>query len=459
MLAEGVELIKQIISIGINNNIKNPEAYIVGGAVRDMIIGNVNLDEMDIDISTNVPISILDNYLETYSIGSNKDFGILVVLSNGFDFEVAQYRSDGEYTDGRHPDTIEIVSDSKEDAKRRDFTINSLYVDDEGNIIDYFDGQKDIKNKVIRTVGDAHKRFDEDYIRMLRAVRFASRLDFDIEDETMKAIKDNAVKLESIAPERIMKEVYKMAKQDGYKFAEAIVTMKDIGLLNVFLPEIVKMDEFEHEVEHHPEGNVFHHTIDAIRNTGSEDAIVNLATLLHDVGKIETHKLDEKGRHRYFGHDKRGSDMIEGIADRLKMSKKDKQSLQFAAKNHMKMHLLPEMKPSKIIKLINDDNWDVLETVALADAKARGDKFSEEEWGWVVDKIKAVKTKFSGSKDIAKIKKDISGKVVMDVLGITKGTREVGRIHRELIDWVINDNIDITNGDMIKDKIIELSKQ
>ncbi len=455
ILFEGVNVLKRLKQIGVDNNIKNPEAFIVGGAVRDIIIGDFN-EYSDIDIATNIPIDIIDINIKNHTIGSNKDFGVIVINSNGFEFEVAQYRAEGEYRDSRHPDTVDLINDIKIDASRRDLTINSLYVDDEGNIIDYFDGQKDIKNKVIRTVGDAHKRFSEDYIRMLRAVRFGSRLGFDIEAETLKAIKDNAGKLEGQAKERIMKEVYKMAEQDGSKFADALVTLKDVGLLDKFLPEIVEMDEYEHEVEHHPEGNVFQHVMATVRNTGSKDAIINLSALLHDVGKIDTHSLDENGKHKYFMHAKRSGEMIEDIAARLKMSSKDKKALQFAAVNHMKMHSILDMSDSKIIKLIDDENWDVLEKVALADSKARGELFSQDEWDKTVAKIEEVKARFSGAKAVAAIKKAVSGKMVMDAMGITKGNHEVGRIHGELIDWIVNNDIDYTDVDVVNNKIKDL---
>jgi len=455
MLKSGVDLLKEIEKIGADAGMSDPRAYIVGGTVRDIIIGENEPD--DIDVATNVSIELLEPHFNSHDIGKNKDFGILVIEKDGFEFEIANFRKDGEYSNGRQPDTVEIVTDYKDDASRRDLTINAMAVDDEGNIIDYFDGQKDIKNKIIRTVGDAHKRFDEDYIRMLRAIRFGSRLGFDIDSDTMQAIKDNAGKLEGQAKERIMKEIYKMAKQDGSKFADAVITLKDSGLLQYILPEVVEMDEFEHDADTHPEGNVFEHVMAALRNSGSDDAIVNLATLLHDVGKIDTHSLDEKGKHKYFAHAKRGGEMIDDIAKRLKLSKKDKEALQFAAINHMKMHDLVKMKPSKIMKLINNENWDVLEKVALADSKARGELFSQEEWDTTTSKIQAVRDKFKGENDIAKIKKVLSGKVIMDVLGMTKGTPEVGRINRELVDWAVNENIDITDGELIKSKIKELA--
>ena len=454
MLKTGVDVLKKIEKIGKENGIKNPKAYIVGGAVRDIIMGDVIPD--DIDIATNVPIDILKDHFKTHDIGANEDFGILVIYEDGFEYEIANFRKDGTYSDGRRPDTVEIVDDYKDDASRRDLTINAMAVDADGEIIDYFDGVKDIKNKVIRTVGDAHKRFNEDYIRMLRAIRFGSRLGFDIDPDTMQAIKDNASKIDTQAKERIMKEVLKMAKQSGSKFADAVLTLKDSGLLKYILPEVVEMDEYEHSKEHHPEGNVLQHTLEALRSNDIDDDILNLATLLHDVGKIETHSLDNKGLHRYFGHAKKGAEMIDDIAKRLKMTNKQKDAMKFAAENHMKIHDLLKMKPSKVVKLMDNPNWDILIKVAEADAKARGELFDDKEWDKIIEYVNTIKDQQQAKN---KFKKVINGKIVMDTLGVKKGNKHIGDVVKALTDWVVDNNIDITDSELIKNKILELDKE
>lgn len=230
---------------------KHGKAYIVGGAVRDIVLGK---EPDDIDIATNVPMEKIEELFPTHDIGKNKDFGIVVAEYKGESFEIAQFRKDGTYSDGRRPDKIEIVPDFKDDAARRDFTINAMGLDSEGNIIDYFDGMKDIKDKVLRTVGNPSERFGEDYLRMLRAIRFSSRLGFKLDDKTAKAIKDGSENINKIAGERIKKEFVKMAEQDGSKFADAIVELDNVGLLDKILPEIVKLKEFKHNVKFHPEG-------------------------------------------------------------------------------------------------------------------------------------------------------------------------------------------------------------
>jgi tRNA nucleotidyltransferase (CCA-adding enzyme) len=231
----GVEILHKLEAMG-------GKAYIVGGAVRDIVLGAE--EPNDVDIATNVPMEKIEKIFKTHDIGKNKDFGIVVIRHGGFDFEIAQFRKDGNYTDGRRPDKIEIVMDFEDDASRRDLTINALGVDKDGNIIDYFDGVKDIKNKIIRTVGDAHKRFGEDFLRMIRVPRFASRFGFKIDPKTLKAIQDNAGHIKEVAFERIYQELFKMAKQSGSKFADAIINLKDTGLLKEILPEVFEMSEF-----------------------------------------------------------------------------------------------------------------------------------------------------------------------------------------------------------------------
>lgn len=155
---------------------------------------------------------------------------------------------------GRKPTSVKIEMSFKEDAKRRDFTINAMAIDSKGNIIDYFDGIKAIQNKILKTVGDPKQRFKEDYLRMLRSFRFASRLGFKIEDKTLNAIKRNAHNITKISQERILKELIKMAQQSGDKFADALIQMNDAGILQYILPEIVQMDAYEHDIQNHPEG-------------------------------------------------------------------------------------------------------------------------------------------------------------------------------------------------------------
>jgi len=205
------------------------KAYIVGGTVRDIILGN--LKPHDIDIATNAPMDELGRMFKTFDIGKSRDFGIVVVRYGSFSFEVAQFRQDGKYKDGRRPEAVTISGSFEQDAARRDFTINAMGINASGEIIDYFDGRKDIQNKVLKTVGDPRERFGEDYLRMLRAPRFASKLGLEIEKGTEKAIQKLSTNIKELAPERIYDELVKAASQSGDKFADYIVQLDKLKLL------------------------------------------------------------------------------------------------------------------------------------------------------------------------------------------------------------------------------------
>ncbi|MFW6219623.1 MAG: CCA tRNA nucleotidyltransferase [bacterium] len=427
------------------------ESLIVGGFVRDVLMGK---ESSDVDIATNMPQEKIKELFDTINVGES--FGVNIVKHRGHTFEVAQYRKDmyDNLDGGKGADTVEIASDFKDDSSRRDFTINSLGIDIDGNVVDHHGGIQDIENKVITTVGDPNIRFKEDALRTLRGVRFASRLGFKIDDKTMAAIKSHSPKIKDQAVERIMKEISKMAEQSGSKFADAIVMLKDAGLLKYILPEVLKMDEFEHNVEHHPEGNVFYHTLSALRSSDVVNPIVNLSILLHDVGKIETYTKDETGHH-YFGHAQKSSELIDKIADRLKLDNKTRESLKFSAMNHMKFHELLDISPSKVMKMIEDPNWDILVSVAQADAKARGELFDENEWSLIMKRVDELKERFKGKQATDKIRRIVNGKLVMDLLNM-KGGPELGDIIKKTVGWIIDNNIDIEDMDSIKNKILEL---
>jgi tRNA nucleotidyltransferase/poly(A) polymerase len=430
---------------------KHGKAYIVGGAVRDIVLGK---EPDDIDIATNVPMDKIEDLFPSHDIGKNKDFGIVVIEYKDENFEIAQFRKDGTYTDGRRPDSVKIVPDFKDDAARRDFTINAMAIDPEGNIIDYFDGLKDIKDKVLRTVGNPSERFGEDHLRMLRAIRFATRLGFALDPETKQAIKTGSQNINNIAAERIQKELVKMAEQEGSKFADAIVELDDTGLLQHILPEIVKLKEFKHNVAHHPEGGVWDHTIAALRVNKVKDPIINLSVLLHDIGKQKTLTQDSKGEH-YFGHAEEAKEFIEQIAERLKLDTKTKEALLFAAMNHMKIHDFLELSNSTVIKLMDSPYWEVLKATAEADEKARGEIFDEKEWAQITARINKMADGAADRKHIEAVKKVVNGKWVMELKKIKPGP-EVGKIIVKTVEWIQNNDVDITDTNKIKEYILSL---
>lgn len=445
-LKAAVDVLKKINKAGYR-------AYIVGGAVRDIVLGQ---NPKDMDIATNAPIPVLDKMFKSYDIGKSKDFGIVVIKQGPFDFEIAQFRQDGKYSDGRRPEQVTISGSFEEDAKRRDFTINAMGINAKGEVIDYFDGRKDIQNKVIKTVGDPRERFGEDYLRMLRGPRFASRLGMEIEKGTAKAIQKLSPKIQDLAPERVKDELIKAASQSGDKFADYILMLDKLKLLKFILPEVMNLKYWKENLKHHPEtkgkgGTVYAHVIEALRASNTMNPISNLAILLHDVGKGVTFS-QEKGLPRYLQHAKASIELVNAIADRLRMSNKEKEALIFAVGNHMKFHKILDMKPSKIAKLVNNDNWEVLVAVGRADELARGTMFKHAgEFEKIVDKAVKVKEKF-GMSQVNNQLKLVDGKRVMELTGLNPGPK-VGEIIRKVTSWIMDNNIE--DQDKIDAKIME----
>ncbi|HOM70331.1 MAG TPA: CCA tRNA nucleotidyltransferase, partial [Smithellaceae bacterium] len=242
------EIVKRLKSAGF-------KAYFVGGCVRDFIRGKI---PGDYDIATSaLPEQIIA--LFDHTVGVGKKFGVVVVVEENFNYEVATFRSDDIYQNGRRPKIIHF-STEREDVLRRDFTINGLLMDPEtGEVTDYIDGRSDINNGIIRTIGDPRIRFSEDYLRMLRAIRFAANLDYKIEEHTKQAIKDNSFRIKQISAERIQEEITKILRRPGARYG--LELMAETGMLHQLLPEIEKLKGVNQPPRFHPEGDVWEHTL------------------------------------------------------------------------------------------------------------------------------------------------------------------------------------------------------
>lgn len=445
-LAAGVKILQTINKLGY-------KAYIVGGSVRDIVLGD--LKPHDIDIATNAPIEVLEKKWKTHDIGKSRDFGIVTVKQNGFDFEIAQFRADGTYSDGRRPDTVTITGSFEDDASRRDFTINAMGVNASGEIVDYFDGKRDIKNKVLKTVGNPYKRFSEDYLRMMRAARFSSKLGMDIDPDTKKAIKKLSPNILDLPAERIRDEILKAASQSGEKFARYIEMLADLKILRLILPEVLNMKYFKHNLQHHPEGDVWQHTMAALKAAKATDPIQNLAILLHDVGKGVTLSHKE-GLPKYLGHARASVKLVDDVATRLRMTNKEREALLFAVGNHMKFHNILGMKPSKIAKIVSDDNWDVLVAVGKGDEFSRGNTFMHAgEFEKIVDKAIEIKNKF-GMKKVNKTLKLVDGKDVMKLTGLPPG-KKLGDIIKKTTNWIMDNGIE--DKEEINNYILKLARK
>jgi putative nucleotidyltransferase with HDIG domain len=323
------------------------EAYWAGGCVRDMLLG---VEPKDFDIVTSAKPDEIEDLLE-HTIPIGKEFGVIIAVKNGHNFEVATFRSDSGYSDGRRPDAVEFTN-AEEDAKRRDFTINSLFYDPtKDKIIDYLDGQKDMAEKLVKFIGDPEERIKEDHLRMLRAVRFKNNFNFQYHPDTYNAIKPNAHLIKKISKERIRDELTKMIM--GPNAEKGFEELFELGLLEHIIPEACKMKGVAQPSIYHHEGDVWEHSLLALKNLTDEDfdpdplpetisSNLRWATFLHDVGKPETFKYDEE-RIRFDHHAEEGAEIASKILKRLNFSRKDIDRVAWLIEHHMMVVPLMEM--------------------------------------------------------------------------------------------------------------------
>jgi len=446
----GVSLLLRIEALG------DFKAYIVGGTPRDLILHQIS---DDVDIATNCPMEILEKNFRTFNIGKSKEFGILSILYQGRSFEVAQFRSDGKYSDGRRPDGITIVRNFWEDAARRDFTINSLAMDTKGGTIDYFKGISDIHQRIIRSVGNPIERFKEDHLRMMRAARFAAMDGFTIEKETRRAIRKLFKLINKVTPERIHGELVKAASKLGPQFARYILILDDLKLLYQILPEVHAMKYFRHDLHHHPEGpTVFGHSIACLEVMYDEPYQSKLAALFHDIGKCISFQEDKYGwKMTYHRHERYSEALVKDICDRLKFSSLDKEAMMFAVKNHMKFHHILKMKPSKIARLVSHPDFDTLLAVAKADEFSRGEEFMYRgEFDEVIKRVYEIRNRWE-SHVINSYLNLVSGNRIMKLTGLKPGP-SIGRIKRAVEDKIIDERIDPADLKLVDRIILEEGK-
>lgn len=326
-------------------------AYFAGGCVRDLLLGR---PPKDIDIATDAPPdAVLALFPHTRQFG--KAFAVVQVSIGDHAYEVATFRRDEEYRDGRHPERV-AFSTPEQDAQRRDFTINGLFYDPvAARVIDFVDGQRDLEGRVLRAIGDPAQRFREDYLRMLRAVRFAATLEFDIEPQTAAAIREHAAALGRISAERIQQELTRLLTESP-RAGRGIELLRDTGLLDVILPEIAALQGVAQPPEFHPEGDVFRHTVtmlDLMRHPSPELAY---AVLLHDVGKPATQRVttDAQGRERirFDGHAPAGADLAVAILKRLRASNDLVDTVAHCVRDHMRFLEIQKMRTSKLRALV-----------------------------------------------------------------------------------------------------------
>ncbi|HBJ95530.1 MAG TPA: phosphohydrolase [Lentisphaeria bacterium] len=323
------------------------KAFFIGGCVRDMLLGAA---PHDIDIATSAtPEEIQRIFPKTYAVGAS--FGVVTVLRNGLGFETATLREERDYMDGRRPETVHYTDNEVLDVIRRDFTVNGLLCDPaSGEVFDHVGGIDDLRRGILRTIGDPDRRFSEDYLRILRAVRFTVRLGFELDSDTREAARRHAEKLSVLSAERVRDEVEKMLL--GPHPGRAFELMRELGILRVILPEIDALHGVEQPPAFHPEGDVFAHTMIMLERMCHPTRELAWSVLLHDVGKPATFHIHEDGVIHFYGHEAVGGRMAESILTRLRCSASLVRNVSAAVANHMKFASVDRMKRSTWLKMI-----------------------------------------------------------------------------------------------------------
>lgn len=411
----------------------NYEAYMVGGCVRDSILG-ITPKDYDITTSAKPETTIL---LFNKTIPTGLKHGTITVLINNDPYEVTTFRTDGSYLDNRRPSSVNFVTDIKEDLSRRDFTINALAYNEITGLIDYFNGVTDIKNKLIRCVGDPDKRFKEDSLRMLRAIRFSCQLSFDIEINTLNAIRKNHLLISNISKERIRDELCKILISDNP--SKGLQLLKETNLLELILPDINSLVDFSPKCTNHNR-NVFTHTLKVIDNT-ENNLILRLSALFHDVGKINTLTAFNNGSFYGFpGHCLEGSIMTKKILSDLRFDNNTIEIVSKLIEHHLVLNvdIMPtKYEVKKLLNSVGKDNMHLLFALQRADIKSLN---NPEPFLKKVSYTEDLVNEIIKNKEPLLVKDlDITGKDLINILGVKPG-KLIGEILNHLLDKVLEDS-------------------
>jgi putative nucleotidyltransferase with HDIG domain len=329
------------------------QAYFVGGCVRDLVLGRA---PKDFDVATSAtPDKVLNLFEKTFAVGAH--FGVVLIGTGEIMTEVATFRSDGAYTDGRHPDAVRFSATPEEDVKRRDFTINGMMMDPVSeSVLDLVGGMQDLDARLIRAIGDPSERFAEDKLRMLRAVRFAARFTFDLEPVTAKAIERLAPAVDQVSNERVRDELTRMLTEGHAR--RAFEMLDATGLLAQVLPEVVRMKGVEQPPQYHPEGDVWVHTLMLLDGlpAGTPVALA-WGALFHDIGKPTTFRV-APDRIRFDGHVEAGVRIAEEICKRLRFPNYEIEQILSLIDNHMRFADVRKMKESTLKRFFRLQNFD-----------------------------------------------------------------------------------------------------
>ncbi len=421
------------------------QAYVVGGAVRDIFLGRV---PVDYDIATDArPEQVKSLFPRVIPTGEK--YGT-VTVQNGMDIEVTTFRKDGRYLDGRRPESVDFSDSLVEDVTRRDFTVNALAMDRDGEVIDHVGGLSDLKRRLIRCVGEPHRRFGEDALRMMRAIRFECQIEGDLDQATKEAIRDRAALIANVSQERIRDELTKilLSNQPG----KGILELNAQGLLVYILPELHACVGFDQKSEHHDK-SIFDHIIAVVDGTPAR-LNVRLAALLHDIGKPLSFSLDAKGEGHFYGHHLRGQDLTREILTRLRFDSRTVSSVSILVREHMsRFGFLREKNTKRFIVSVGIENLEDLFDLQAADIMA-----SKPPHDFA--KLEALKQEVEGIlrrgepltvKDLA-----VDGNTLQS-WGMKPG-KEMGEILQSLLDRVLDDPC-INTPRALKEEFDRLSAQ
>lgn len=418
----------------LNRNIKyiikkieeyNFKAYLVGGAVRNLILG---LEVFDYDITTNALPDDIENIFPK-TIPTGKKYGTITVIYDNNSYEITTFRSDGTYSDGRRPDSVSFSTELIEDLKRRDFTINALCIDIDEKLIDYFNGIEDIKNKVIRCIGNPDERFTEDALRMMRAVRFMTQLKFTMDENTRLSIVKNNALIKNVSVERISEELNKILMSD--KPSDGIRALVDTGLMKQIIPEFMDTIGFNQHNPYHDK-DVFEHTMEVLDNIKPKLSL-RLSALFHDISKPECFTQDESGRGHFYEHEVKSSERAKNIMERLKYSNDITEDVRVLIRYHLLKSV--DMKDKGVKRFINNvgiDRLDDMFELNIADIKGKSkiaDDAGFERLGILREKCKNI---FERHEPLSRKDLKINGRD-LEALGIKKGN-----IYTEILNKVLD---------------------
>ena len=404
------------------------EAYAVGGCVRDSLLGKT---PNDWDITTSAkPEDMKSVFADFHCIDTGIKHGTVTVVIDGEPLEITTFRLDGEYEDNRHPKSVTFTSNLGADLGRRDFTVNAMAYSKMTGTVDLFGGHNDLKNGIIRCVGDPDRRFNEDALRILRALRFASALDFEIEEKTAQSLLKNRALLGNISEERIAKELLKLVCGKG---AKRILTDFAPVLFEI-LPELQPMYKNSHDNPHHCY-DIYEHTLIAVESIDPEPTL-RFAMLLHDCGKPAVKKFDENGVAHFYGHQRISAEISAQILARLKVSNKFRDEILFLVSNHDRWELYEntEKMPRYLSKFGLDGVLKLLK-VMRADVLAQSPEY-RYRLDQIADAEEIAKNLAAQKPCLSLSELQINGRTLMDI-GIPQG-RKLGAVLAQLLDEVID---------------------